>query len=64
METFKVTRTAISQRKNQYIQLLMSDPGFMYVVPMKRKIEIVKSVEQFSKEVGVHKSFILDPEGT
>ena len=41
MDTFQVTKTAISQRQNWYMQLFVSDTGFMYVVPMKSKTNIV-----------------------
>ena len=46
------------------MQLLVSDAGFVYVVPMRSKTEIVKAVKQFAKEDGVHIALILDPEGT
>ena len=36
----------------------------MYVVRMKEKTEIVKVVAQFTKEIRVPTSLILDPKGT
>ena len=64
MVTFSVTKSALSQQQNRYMQFFVSDAGYMYVVAMKRKIEIVKEVEQFAKEIGVHTALILDPKGT
>ena len=64
MDTFEVTAKAISQRKNRYMQLFVSDTGFMYVYPMKVKTEIVNVVKAFAKMIGVTTAPILDPEGT
>ena len=44
-DTFQVTEKAISSRKNRYIQLFVSDAGFMYVVPMEKKTDILKAVK-------------------
>ena len=54
----------ISTRKNRYIQLFVSNIGFMYVVPMKSKTQIVDAVKRFAKEIGVSMLLILYPEGT
>jgi hypothetical protein len=64
MDTFHVTKAATSSRKNKHMQLFVLDTGFMYVVPMKSKTEIVQAVKQFAKEIGVPTALILDPEGT
>ena len=64
MDTFHVTKAATSSRKNKHMQLFVSDTGFMYVVPMKSKTEIVQAVKQFAKEIEVPTALILDPEGT
>ena len=64
MGTFEVTAKAISQRKNRYMQLFVSDTGFMYVYPMKSKKEIINAVKTFAKAIGVPAALILDPEGT
>ena len=64
MYTFEVTAKAISHRKNRYMQLFVSDTGFMYVYPMKVKTEIVNVVKAFAKMIGVTTAPILDPEGT
>ena len=64
MDTFAVTSKAVSQRGNQYMQLFVSDTGFMYTYPMKEKTEIVNAVKYFAKEISVPTALILDPEGT
>ena len=63
MDTFSVTAKAISQRGNRYMQLLVSDVGYMYVHPMTAKTEIVDAVKAFAKEIGVPTALILDPAG-
>ena len=64
MDTFSVTSKAVSERGNRYMQLFVSDTGFMYTYPMKEKTEIVNAVKSFAKEIGVLTALILDPEGT
>ena len=61
---FSVIMSALSQQQNRYMQLFVSDTGYMYAVPMKSKTEIVKAVDQFAKEIGVPTALILDPKGT
>ena len=46
------------------MQLFVSDTGFMYVYPMKVKIEIINAFKAFAKANGVPTALILDPEGT
>ena len=64
MDTFQVTTKAVSQRNNKYMQLFVSDTGYMFVYPMKLKTEIPNAVKAFAKEIGVPTSLICDPEGT
>ena len=63
MDTFSVTAKATSQRGNRYMQLFVSDVGYMYVHPMKAKTEIIDAVKAFAKEIGVPTALILDPAG-
>ena len=63
MDTFSVTAKATSQRGNRYMQLFVSDVGYMYVHPMKEKAEIVDAVKAFAKEIGVPTALILDLSG-
>ena len=65
MDTFEVTAKAISNRNNKYMQLFVSDTGFMYVYTMKSKTEIVNAVKAFAKAIRVPTTLIiLDLEGT
>ena len=64
MDTFQVTAKAISQQKNRYIQLLISDTGYMFMYPIKLKTEIVNAVKAFAKQISLPTSLMLDPEGT
>ena len=64
MDTFQVTGKAISQRGHRYMQLFVSDTGFMFVYPMKSKTEIINAVKAFAKEIGAPTALILDLEGT
>ena len=64
IDTFQVTAKAVSQQKNRYIRLFVSDTGFLFVYPMKVKIKMVNLVKAFAKKIGVPTALILDPEGT
>ena len=64
MDTLQVTAKTISQQKNRYMQLFVSDTGFIFVYPTKTKTEIVNAVKAFAKEIGAPTPLILDPEGT
>ena len=53
MDTFFATRKGgTSLRGNTCCQLFVTDKGFIYVVPMKRKSEVLLAIKQFAKEVG------------
>ena len=41
-------------------QLFVTDKGFIYVVPMRRKSEVLQVIKQFAKEIGVPTSIIAD----
>ena len=38
----------------------MSDKGFLYVVPLKRKSEVMSVVKQFTKDIGAPNVIICD----
>ena len=40
-------------------QLFVTDKGFVYVVPMKSKPEVLQAVNQFAKEIGAPDAIIL-----
>ena len=50
-------------RNNQCCQLFVTDKGFVYVVPMKRKSEVIYAIKQFAKEVGAPDALIADMSG-
>ena len=60
MDTFQVTKKAVSSRKNQYMQLFVSDAGFIFVYPMNAKTEIPLAVKTFAEEIEVPTALILD----
>ena len=60
MDTFQVITKAVNELGNRYMQLFVSDEGYMYVHPMKAITEIIDSVKAFAKEIGVPTGFILD----
>ena len=61
MDTMFATRKAgKSTRKNSCCQLFATNKGFVYVVPMKKKLEVLYVVKQFSKEIGAPKALICD----
>jgi hypothetical protein len=61
MDTFFATKkTGKSSRNNTCCQLFVTDKGFVYVVPMKSKSEVLQALKQFAKEVGAPEAIICD----
>jgi hypothetical protein len=61
MDTFFATKKAgKSSRSNACCQLFITDKGFVYVVPMKSKSEVLQALKQFAKEVGASEAIICD----
>ena len=51
MDTFFATKKGgTSSRGNTCCQLFVTDKGFIYVVPMKHKSEVLSAIKQFAKE--------------
>jgi hypothetical protein len=51
MDTFFATKKAgKSSQGHSCCQLFVTDKGFVYVVPMKSKSEVLQAVEEFAKE--------------
>jgi hypothetical protein len=40
-----------------------TDKGFVYVIPMKRKGEVLLAMKQFAKEIGAPDAFVADMSG-
>jgi hypothetical protein len=61
MGTFFATKKAgKSSRGNTCCQLFVTDKGFVYVVPMKTKGEVLQALEQFAKEIGAPDAIVSD----
>ena len=64
MDTFFSKKTAgESSWGNMWYQVLVTDKGFVYVVPMKSKSEVLQAVKQFAKEIGAPNTIISDAAG-
>ncbi len=61
MDTFFATSKAgKSSRGNSCCQLFVTDKGFVYVVPMRSKSDVLEAVKQFAKETGAPDAIISD----
>ena len=61
MDTFFSTKKAgKSSRGNTCCQLFVTDKGFIYVVPMTSKSQVLLALKQFAKEVGAPDAIICD----
>ena len=45
---------------NTCCQLFVTDKGFLYVVPMRSKSDVMNAVKQFAKEIGAPDAIICD----
>ena len=64
MDTFFASkRGGISSRGNRCCQLFVTNKGFVYVVPMKRKSEAIHAIKQFTKEIGAPDALVADMSG-
>jgi hypothetical protein len=64
MDTFFATKKAgKSTRNNTCCQLFVTDKGFVYVVPLKSKANVLDAVKQFAKEIGAPDALIFDMSG-
>ena len=41
-------------------QLFVTDKGFIYIIPMRRKSKVLQVIKQFAKEIGAPTSIIAD----
>ena len=64
MDTFFATsKGGKSSRGHNCCQLFVTDKGFVYVVPMKSKSEVLQAVKQFAKEIGAPDAIVCDAAG-
>ena len=62
-DTLLVTKSAKSTRGYLYLQVFISDKGFIAVYLMEMKSEFKDSLHSFCKEVGVPIALVVDPSG-
>ena len=61
IDTFFATKKGgKSSRGNLCCQLFVTYKGFLYVVPLKRKSEVMSAVKQFTKEIGAPDAIVCD----
>jgi hypothetical protein len=59
MDTFfAIKKGGKSSRRHTCCQLFVTDKGFVYVVPMKRKGETLLAMKQFAKDIGPPDAFV------
>ena len=64
MDTFFATKkSGKSSRGHTCCQLFLTDKGFVYVVPMKSKAEVLQAAKQFAKEIGAPDAITCDVAG-
>ena len=64
MDTFFATKKGgQSSRGHTCCQLIVTNKGFIYVVPMKKKSEVLLAIKQFAKEIWAPDSFVADMSG-
>ena len=64
MDTFFATKKGgQSSHGHTCCQLFVMDKGFLYVMPMRWKSEVLQAIKQFAKEIGVSTSIIADMSG-
>jgi hypothetical protein len=64
MDTYFATKKGgKSSRGHTCCQLFVTDKGFVYVVPVKRKGEVLLAMKQFAKEIGAPDAFVADMSG-
>lgn len=61
MDTFFATKKAKkSSRGHTCCQIFVTDKGFVYVIPMRNRKEVLQAVKQFAKEIGAPDAIICD----
>merc|ERR1712197_305763 len=57
---FATSKGGKSTRGRTCVQLFVTDKGFIHVIPMKRKGEVLQAFKQFAKEIGAPDAIICD----
>ena len=62
-DTLLVTKPAKSLWSNLYLQVFVSDKGFVAVYCMELKSDFKDALHLFCKEIGIPRSLVVDPSG-
>ena len=57
---FVTNRSGKYSISNTCCQLFITDKGYVYVIPMKSKIEVLQGVNQFAKDIGSPETIICN----
>ena len=61
MDTFFATKKGgKSSRGNTCCQLFVTDKGYIYMVPMRSKADVLLAIKQFAKEIGAPDAIVCD----
>ena len=60
---FAMKKAGKLSRGHDCCQLFVTDKGFVYMVPMKSKVNVLDAVKQFAKEIGAPDALIFDMSG-
>ena len=64
MDTFFATKKGgKSSRGNTCCQLFVTDKGFVHLVPMRKKSDVLNALKQFAKEIGAPEAIVCDAAG-
>jgi hypothetical protein len=64
MDTFFATKKGgKSSRGHTCCLVFVTHKGFVYVIPMERKGEVLLAMKQFAKEIGAPDGFVADMSG-
>ena len=61
--SFATKKGGCSTHGHTCCQLFVTDKGFLYAMPMQRKLEVLQAIKQFAKEIGAPTSIIADMSG-
>ena len=56
-------RKVVNHQEAYLLSTFVTEKGFIYVVPMKKKSEVLLAIKQFAKEIGAPDSFVADMSG-
>ena len=62
-DTFFAGKKLRSTRGNTCAQLFVTDKGFLFVVPMRTRGDVLHALKAFVRAVGAPEAFVLDPSG-